>query len=176
MPLFVIDLPDSDEAPAQPAPQGSESLGYAAGVCWYKGASIPVEGREPSNDEMSAALLELPAIRQLKAAARRRIEREVGDVHEILADQARQIEALTALVCRLATDQLGGTALDGDTRTRYLARAESIVSALDSGSLVLRGDVEGADDMLDKVMSRAGRINQIIALEYLPKRDALLDR
>jgi len=174
MPLFVIETPGDDEDSPLSAPQGAQAMGHAAGVRWYKAAAIPSEGREPTDEELAAALLELPAIRQLKSSVRRRIEREVGDLHEIVADQSRQIEALTALVCRMAADLLGGTPLSEDTRTTYLARVESVVAALDSGTLILRGDQEGADDMLAKVMGRTSRVNQIVGDEYLPRRNEVM--
>jgi len=123
---------------------------------------------------MAQALLELPAIRQLKASVRRRIESEMGDLHEVVADQSRQIEALTALVCRMAAEHLGGTAMDQATKDTYLARVETVVAALDSGQLVLRGDQEGADDMLAKALARTSRINQIVGEEYLPRRNEVM--
>jgi len=174
MPLFVIEPSDTLEDTALSEPQDAQHLGHAAGVRWYKAASIPPEGREPTAAEVQQAMLELPAIRQLKAAARRKIESEVGDVHEILADQAKQIEALTALLVRLTAETLGGTVMSDATRATYLARAENVIAALDSGALTLRGDAEGADDMLAKVMARTNRINQIIGTEYLPRREGVL--
>src|SRR5690554_74494 len=147
----------------QPNPQGDQ--GWAAGVLWYQDADAPEGSREPTEQERAAALLELPAIRQLKANARRKIEAEMGDLHELVADQAKQIEALTALVSRMAADYLGGTAMSEETKGVYLARVESIVSALDSGSLTLRGDLEAPDAMLMRLLGRANRINEIIADE-----------
>lgn len=175
MPLFVIEPSDTLDDTAPPEPQDAQPLGHAAGVRWYKAASIPSEGREPTGVERQTAMLELPAIRQLKAATRRKIEHQVGDIYEILADQARQIEALTALLVRLTADTLGGTAMSQATRDTYLARAENVIAALDSGALTLRGDAEGADDMLARVMARTDRINRIVATDYLPRRDALLE-
>ena len=151
------------------------AIGWAAGVVWYRNDDAPEEAREPTEEEMAQAMLELPAFRSLKQSVRRKIEAEVGDVHEILADQARQIEALTAMLCRLAADQLGGTAMDADTKSTYLARAENVVAALDSGQLVLRGGMESTDDMLAKVMGRTARMNQIVAEEYLARKEALLN-
>jgi len=148
--------------------------GWAAGVLWYQDADAPAGSREPTEQEMSAALLELPAIRQLKANARRKIEAEMGDLHEMVADQSKQIEALTVLVCRMAAEYLGGTVMDQVTKDTYLARVEMVVGALDSGQLVLRGGQEDTDDMLAKVLARTSRINQIVAEEYLPRRDEVL--
>lgn len=178
--LIVIDrTPDGSDEPLEvQVPDGTLALGYAAGLAWYRlpeGTLGPSGSRAPTAAELDQATLELPAVQRLKQATRRRIEREVGDVYEILADQARQIEALTALVCRLSADQLGGTAMSETTKSTYLARAESVVAALDSGALTLRGDAESADDMLEKVMARADRINRIVAADYLPRRRALLE-
>lgn len=174
MPLFVIDPVDTADDAPQLDPEGAHSLGHAGGVSWYKAPAIPAEGREPTSEEFAVALLELPAIRQLKAAARRKIDREVGDIYEIAADQAKQIEALTALTARLAADYLGGTAMSEATRSTYLQRVENIVGALDSGSLTLRGDLEGANEMISKVLGRSNRINEIISEEYLPRRSEVL--
>lgn len=177
--LIVIDRTNDDpESPLEiQLPEGTQSLGHAGGVEWHRlpeGAILPGGTREPTDDERMMARLALPAVRQLKASARRRIEAEMGDLHELVADQSKQIEALTALVCRLAADQLGGTPMSEEAKATYLARVEMVVGALDSGALVLRGDAEGPDDMLAKVLARTSRINQIVAEEYLPRRDGVL--
>lgn len=175
MPIFVIDQPVGDEEETRkPTPEGAEPIGQAASVRWYRADAIPAEGREPTDDELSAALLELPAIRQLKQAARRRIEREVGDVHDIQADQGKQIEALTALLTRMAVEYLGGEPMSVDTKAAYLARAESVVTALDTPGVTLRSDAEDAGDLILRAMSRSSRVNQIVAEEYLPRRDEVV--
>jgi hypothetical protein len=120
-------------------------------------------------------MLELPAIRSAKANTRRRIESEVGDLHEIVADQAKQIEALTVMLCRLSAEYLGGTAMTDDQKTRYLTRVETVLGAIETGQLTLRGDLEAADDMLHKTLARTNRINQIIGESYLPQRNRLID-
>lgn len=174
MPIFVIEPTDTQDDEPRVDPEGAKPLGQAAGVHWYKDTVIPPEGREPTTPEWQAAMLELPSIRSLKQSARRRIELEVGDLHEIIADQARQIEALTALGARIAADYLGGTAMSGETKADYLGRVENIIAGIDGGSLKLRGDEAGAEDMLTKVLSRTSRINEIIAEEYLPRRNEVL--
>ena len=180
MPLIVYPRPsdDTDTSSAPVLPSGTRELGHAAGAQWYSiptGESMPDGTRAPTDEELSLAKLELPAIRQLKASTRRRIREEVGDLDDIIADQARQIEALTALGVRLAQIVLGGETLDAELRQRYLERITPIANALDSGSLLLRGDLEGAGEMLARVQGRTDAINRIIAEEYLPRRDALLE-
>lgn len=174
MPLFVIEPVATEDDERSAEPQGAQSLGHAAGVRWYKAAAIPTEGRAPTADEMTAANLELPAIRNLKASARRRIEAEVGDLHEVVADQAKQIEALTVMLCHLSAEYLGGTVMSDTAKTTYLARVENVLSAIDSGALQLRGDLEVTGDMLEKALARTNRINQIVGSEYLPRRGEVL--
>lgn len=174
MPLFVIEPVDTQDGERQPEPQGAQAIGHAAGVHWYKAATIPSEGRAPTDDELAAANLELPAIRSLKASMRRKIEAEAGDLHEIVADQAKQIEALTVMLCHLSAEYLGGTVMSDTAKTTYLARVENVLSAIDSGALQLRGDLEVTDDMLEKTLARTNRINQIVGSEYLPRRGEVL--
>lgn len=174
MPLFVIEPVDTEGEERQEAPSGAEYLGYAAGMRWYKADTIPAAGRAPSNDEIALANLELPAIRSLKASTRRKIEHEVGDLHEIVADQAKQIEALTVMLCRLSAEYLGGTTMSDAEKMKYLVRVETVLGAISTGQLTLRGDLEGADDILQKSMSRTHRINEIVGSEYLPRRNGVL--
>ncbi|MAO57800.1 MAG: hypothetical protein CL549_15700 [Alcanivorax sp.] len=144
---------------------------------WYRipeGATAPAGTRTPTEGELGTARLDLPPVRQLKAAARRRIEAQAGDLHDIVADQARQIEALMALTVRLGQVVLGGEQLDSDVQQRYLDRITPLAHALDDGALTLRGDLEDPDDMLARMQARADRINDIIAEEYLPRRNDLM--
>lgn len=170
MSLFVIEPVDTEVDERPPEPEGAQSLGHAAGVSWCKADSIPTEGRAPTVDELATANLELPAIRSLKASTRRKIEAEVGCLHDIVADQAKQIEALTVMLCRLSAEYLGGSVMSDAAKTTYLARVENVLSAIDSGELQLRGDLESTDDMLEKTLARTNRINQIVGNEYLPSR------
>lgn len=176
--LIVINAQhDDDEQPVIALPGGSLALGEAAGLNWYripKGEAAPEGSRAPTEAEINRAKLELPAIRALKANARRRIEGEIGDLHEIVADQARQIEALTALVCRVSADYLGGAEMPAEVREAYRERAVAVVSALDSGALTLRGSLEDPVDMIMRLLARSNRINEIVAEEYLPRRDGVL--
>ena len=151
------------------------SLGWAGGVAWYRDADAPEGSHEPTADEMAAANLELPAIRNLKASTRRKIEHEVGDLHEVIADQAKQIEALTVMLCRLSAECLGGTTMSDAEKMKYLVSVETVLGAISTGQLTLRGDLEGADDMLQKTLSRTNRINEIVGSEYMPLRDEVFN-
>jgi len=156
----------------QPIPPNS--LGWAGGIAWYRDADAPDGSREPTTNELAAANLELPAIRNLKASAQRKIEAEVGDVYEILADHSKQIEALTVMICRLSADILGGTQLSDEERQKYLVRVETVIGAIAAGHLTLRGDLEGADDMLQKTLMRTDKVNRIIGDAYLPQLRRLI--
>lgn len=175
--IIVIERTDAtDDAPAA-TPEGATPLGQVAGLDWYRlpdNSDMPATARQPTDDELAHAKRELPAIKTLKASVRRRIEREVGDVHEILADQARQIEALTALAVRLGQVVFGGETLGADLQQRYLDRINPVATALDSGALLLRGDLEDAAEMLARVQSRTDAVNRLIGEHYLPRRDEVL--
>lgn len=168
MPLFVIKPTDTNDDERLPDPEGAKALGYAAGLRWYKADAVPPEGRAPTRSEFAIASIDLPAIKNLKSSARRKIQAEVGDVYEILADHSKQIEALTVMVCRLSAEYLGGTAMTEEERQKYLIRVESVLGAISAGHLTLRGDLEGADDMLQKTLERTDRVNRIVGDEYLP--------
>lgn len=172
MPLFVIEQDDAEERPAVPI--GATALGQTRGLYWYQATEIDSDGRLPTHEELARANIELPAMRAAKEHARRKIEEEMGDLHEIVADQSKQIEALTVLLCRLTADMLGGTVMSDVTKETYLDRSESVIAALDSGALRLRGDMEGADDMLQRMLQRTNRINQIVEAEYLPLRQSVI--
>lgn len=172
MPLFVIEQGDAEERPAVPI--GATALGQTRGLYWYQAAEMDSDGRLPTREELARANIELPAMRAAKEHARRKIKEEMGDLHEIVADQSKQIEALTVLLCRLTAEMLGGAAMSDATKATYLARSEAVLTALDSGALRLRGDMEGADDMLQRMLHRTNRINQIIEAEYLPLRQNVI--
>lgn len=177
--LIVIDRSndESEQPDTITLPDGALALGHAAGLAWYRlphGALAPAGSRVPTPAEVDQARLSLPAVLSLKASVRRRIEADVGGVHELIADQAKQIEALTALTARLAVEHFGGQAVSEEDRANYLARWQAVIDALDSGDVTMRSDEEPAGDMIMRVLSRSSRINKIIADEYLPRRDALL--
>lgn len=173
MPLFVIEQIDSEEEGIQPAPKGAQALGHAAGARWYKDAAIPAEGREPTAEELSEAMLELPAIRRLKASARRKIEATSGDIYDVVADQAKQIEAMTALVSRMAVEQWGGAPMADEKRAEYLSRAEAVVAAIESPDVTLRSDIEPALDLIMRALYRTSRANEVVD-DYVRRRDEVL--
>lgn len=175
MSIFVINqASEEDESKPRIYPEGASYVGYAAGVEWFSGDTIHKDGREPTEDELAAALLELPAIRQLKQMARRRIEESVGDLHDIQSDQSRHIEALTVMLCRLSAEYLGGTAMKESDKTSYLARVESILADIDSGKVTLRGNQGDVAEMLNQGLRRTSKVNEIVAADYLPRRDKVL--
>lgn len=148
------------------------SIGWAAGVVWYRNTDAPNDSREPTAEELSEAMLELPAIRSLKASARRKIEATSGDIYDVVADQAKQVEALTALVSRMAVEQWGGTLMADEKRAEYLARAEAVVAAIESPDVTLRSDIEPALDLIMRALDRTSRANEVVA-DYVRRRDAL---
>ena len=74
----------------------------------------------------------------------------------------------------MAAEYLGGPALSNEQRAAYLSRVSAVIEGLDNGTLKLRGDAEDTDDMLNRVLSRASRINEIVEEEYLTRRNTVM--
>ena len=151
-----VSVPDGLEMPAQPE-----------GIQWQAVA------------EPSAALIE-----QLKRSARpvsiakdvvrRRIELEVGDVHDMVADSMRLCEFAIALSVRVSHEVLTGEQMDPAVREAYTDRVSTVKEALDSGAIVLRSDLEDPTQMMQRLMTRYTKINDLIAESYKPAVDELL--
>lgn len=171
---FVAPRPTDEDAPALEIPAGAIDLGQAGSLRWIRADSPGEPWRAPTDEELEVAKRELPCVRMAKQALRRRIEREIGDDGDLIADQARQIESLTMLVTRLVAELWGGRTTDPAIKAAYISRAEAVVDAVDGGQLHLRGEYEDPAEMVARVTERSGHINRLAGEQYLPQRDALL--
>lgn len=150
-----VSVPDGLEMPAQPE-----------GIQWQ------------SVDQPSDALMEqLKRARPVaiaKDVVRRRIELEVGDVHDMVADSMRLCEFAIALSVRVSHEVLTGEQMDPAVREAYTDRVSTVKDALDSGALVMRSDLEDPTQMMQRLMMRYTKINDLIAESYKPAVDELL--
>jgi hypothetical protein len=109
-----------------------------------------------------------------KRVVRERIETEVGDLHDLVADCMRLCEFSLALSLRVSHEVFSGERMPDETRTAYAQRVETVLGALDSGDVVLRGDLEDPDAMIMRLMERYTRISQLLADLYKPRIAELL--
>jgi hypothetical protein len=79
------------------------------------------------------------------------------------------LEMIYVMLARLTAEYLGGSQIPPASRAPYLARAEAVVAAVDSGQAVLRGDFEDMDAVLARLIGRQSRINELVRDEYAAK-------
>lgn len=125
--------------------------------------------------EISALIKKSKLASAKKQAVRKDIEENVGDLHDLIADQSKTIEFLFVLVARMAEEFLGGSVIPEAKRTEYLARIQAVTAALDANTITLRGDFTNPDVMLEEVMGRTDAINKIVKSKYAEKIDALVN-
>lgn len=109
-----------------------------------------------------------------KQTLRKNIADEVGDLHDLLADQAKVIEFLFVLTARMAEEYLGGNTIPSAKKTEYLARVQAVTGALDAGGVTLRGDFTDPDTMLGEVIARTDTINTLVKTKYADQINALV--
>lgn len=123
---------------------------------------------------LTAQLKRLRPFAIAKDVTRRDIAEASGDIHDLLADSMRMTEFALALSLRLGREVLGGAAMDQATKDSYLARIEAVLNGMESGEILIRGDIENTDEMMNRLMSRYTRINQIVRDGYKPRVDSLI--
>ena len=109
-----------------------------------------------------------------KGVVRQKIEDEVGDVHDLVADSMRLCEFAIALSVRVSHEMLTGEAMDPAIREAYTARVGAVKDAMDSGALVMRSDIEDPTEMMVRLMQRYSHITQLVGDHYRPAVDDLL--
>ena len=110
-----------------------------------------------------------------KQTVRNKVSRDVGDVYDLVADQAKMIEFLLMLTCRMADSYLGGVEIPSDVKAVYLSRVQAILNAVDADQVLLRTQLEDSDIMAQRLLFKQDAINQIVKQDYLDKLKELID-
>lgn len=105
-----------------------------------------------------------------KLNTRNRIEVEVGDSYDLIADLSKRISMLERLVMRLAGEILSGTPMPEAYSTTYLQIVESYLYAVDNNLFVDRTDLEDSAELFNRLMARFGTITQIVKEEYFDRK------
>lgn len=150
-----VSVPDGVTAPKQPKK-----------IKWTRVDTI--------TSELNSKLRRLRPIAIRKDNLRDIIEESVGDVHDLIADNMRLTEFALMLSLRSSREQLGGTPMTEEEKTRYLERIDAVLSAVESGEVLIRGDVENASDMMLRLMTRYSKINEAVRDHYKPEINQLL--
>lgn len=116
--------------------------------------------------------LQLPRLQ--KESFRNKLELEVGDVQDLLADCMKMCEFALVLSSRIANEVLSGTQMPEPQRSAYTARVAAFVGALDSGLVKLRSDSENPADMMMRLMTRYTKLNALYETEYKANIDKII--
>lgn len=129
---------------------------------------------ETLTDEIEQLIKKSQLASANKSALRAKIAEDVGDIHDLIADQAKTLEFLFVLVARMADEFLGGTAIPADRKAEYLARVQAVTGALDASAITLRGDYTQPDKMLQDVLGKTDLINKLVKSDYVDSLNALV--
>jgi len=172
-----VDTTGPNGTSLRPKAAGDNSLNYIGerdGRHWYIGVAsneqhAGVDLREEPAADVSDLIKSSQMASALKQGLRKRVASEVGDLHDLIADQSKIIEFLYVMLARLTADYFGGDPMPQEDRDRYLARAQAVLLAIDSGQAVLRGSFEDMDAVLQNMIQRQSRINELVRDEYVAK-------
>lgn len=105
-----------------------------------------------------------------KLNSRFRIEKEVGDSYDLIADLSKRIALLERMLLRLFLHVTGDYTMIGEIVSRYSTYAMPIIEAADAGYTVDRIDLEDETTMITTLEQRRQTIAQIVKEEYLDKK------
>lgn len=102
-----------------------------------------------------------------KETLREHIEKDVGDVHDLVADCMKLIEFNLLLTSRLAADYFETSPMDAETKTVYSQRNQAFLDSITNGDVTLRGSFEDANEMMLRLMQRYSHIQDLVKEEYV---------
>jgi hypothetical protein len=175
-----VDTTGPNGTSLRPKAADDSSLNYIGerdGRHWYVGTAAAeqhagIDLREEPAVDVSDLIKKSQMAAALKQGLRKRVTGEIGDLHDLIADQSKIIEFLYVMLARLSADYLGGDPMSQEDRDRYLPRAQAVLLAIDSGQAVLRGSFEDMDAVLQNMIHRQSRINELVRDEYVAKIEA----
>lgn len=123
--------------------------------------------------ELKKQLKEQSLVKMKKDSVRRKIEIEVGDVHDLIADCMKLIELNFVLTSRIAADYFGTSPIPEETKTVYAQRNQNMLNSIDSGQTKLRGSFEDVDKLMGDLIARYSKIQELVNSEYLTELEKI---
>lgn len=108
-----------------------------------------------------------------KSNARYFIDKEVGDAQDLIADAMKLIEFNMMLTARLAGDLWGTNPIDSTTKEAYKARNKAFLDAVEAGAITLRGDFDDMDLVMQRLLGRVSKTNQLVRDNYVSELQRL---
>lgn len=107
---------------------------------------------------------------RLLLIARYKIDAEVGDFYDLIADAYKQVNILTGLVLRMFLDKYNYREIPDSIFQGYVSFAKDYLDAVDAGLYKDRADIENPMEMIPRLMNRNNKIAEIVKTEYLDKK------
>jgi hypothetical protein len=105
-----------------------------------------------------------------KQAARSRIEKEVGDDKDLLADISKRLALNERLLMRLTHELLPTLAADGYVAQAYGGMIAQYLAGVDGGVIKDRADYEDTAILFSDLIVKTNKIGEIVNDEYLSKK------
>lgn len=102
-----------------------------------------------------------------KEQARAKIELDVGDVLDIIADMGQLIEFSVIAASALCADKAGIVPMSKETTQDYGARGAAVLKAIADGNLMLRASFETPEKMITTIMPRYSKVQEIVRDRYI---------
>lgn len=129
---------------------------------------IDINDTELNEEQLAQKKVVTDYIYKLKA--RNRIEAEVGDIYDLLADTSKRVALLERMLLRLFLDYTGDYPMLDEIKQRYGAYAQPLIEAADAGYAIDRIDLEKDEvAMITRLSERNQLIKDIIKEDYIDK-------
>ena len=102
-----------------------------------------------------------------KHGARHLIDKEVGDIYDLMADAMKLLEFNIMLSTRLAGQIYETNTIPPEILERYKARNKAFLDAVDAGQITLRSEFDDMDLIMMRIFARTSRINEIVRDQYI---------
>jgi len=125
---------------------------------------------ELSFEQFAAQVNDSDQKKRNKDRARVRIEKEVGDDKDLLADISKRLALTERLLMRLTGELLPTLAKDSYVKAAYGGMITQYLAGVDSGIIKDRVDFENTADVFNTLTQRTIKIGKIVDEEYLSKK------
>lgn len=100
-----------------------------------------------------------------KAKIRKRIDEEVGDVYDLLADTSKRLAMLERLTMFVLHDYLNNVPLSDERNSLYSYLVQQYIDSIESFTVKNRVDLENPEELFNKLAQRSNRIADIFIEE-----------
>jgi len=108
----------------------------------------------------------------LKLNARFEIDKNVGDLYDLVADLSKNVNVLERLLLRFYLHYTGIKQMDQEYIDKYTGFCSNYIELVDNGTFVDRADLEDDTEMISKLLGRRMQIGQIVKNEYFDKKSS----